>query len=69
MRHKRTARPTLESLEGRHLRSGVIAPPPAGNAAAYVDSDDYHTPFTAFQGGCNANGDRASKGIIAILIG
>lgn len=69
MRTERAARPTLESLEGRNLQSGLVTPAMSPQAAHYIDSDDYHTPFSAFQGGCNAGGDTVDERIIAVLIG
>jgi hypothetical protein len=69
MRTERAARPTLESLEGRDLQSGVVSPATSSHALASIEPDDYRTPVSAFQGGCNAGGSTADRNIIAILIG
>ncbi len=69
MRTERAARPTLESLEGRNLQSGVVSPATSSHALACIEPDDYRTPVSAFQGGCNAGWSTADRNIIAILIG
>ena len=69
MRTERAARPRLESLEGRHLQSGVVSPATSAQVLPNVDTDDYRTPFSAFQGGCNAGGGTVDKTIIAVPIG
>ena len=40
MRTERAARPTLESLEGRNLQSGVVSPVTSSHALACIEPDD-----------------------------